>query len=170
MKKTTITGLLVLIISLFTISGCGGSGGGDDTPPPTQPTTAEVKLISQGAGTIHGIDVIVELPAGVTVKATPDATNPSVMVTDTGVVTASGTADASTNIIATYTATPSGVVAIHVTNAAGFAPGEFATVTCDIAVGSFPVDADFSVTDFTAFDGNGVEIDGMTADHTADIH
>ncbi len=170
MNKTTLTGLLVLILSLFVISGCGGGGDGDDPPTPVQPTTAVVTLMSQGAGTINGIDVTLELPAGVTVKATPDATNPSVMVTDTGVVTASGTADASTNIIATYTATPSGVVAIHVTNAAGFAPGEFATVTCDIAVGSLPVATDFSVTDFTAFDGNGVEIDGMTANHTADIH
>ncbi len=171
MKKLTITGLLALILALFTISGCGGSGGDDDTtvPPPVQPTTAEVKLISQGAGMIHGIDVTVELPAGVTVKATPDATNPSVMVTDTGVVTASGAAAANTNTIATYEATPSGVVDIHLANAAGFAPGEFVTIVCDIAVGSFPVATDFNVTGFSAVDGNGVAIVGMTADHTADI-
>ncbi len=168
MNKTTLTGLLVLILSLFVISGCGGSGG-DDTPTPMQPTTAVVKLMSQGAGTINGIDVNLELPAGVTVKATPDATNPSVMVTDAGVVTASGAAAANTNTIATYEATPSGVVAIHLVNAAGFAPGEFVTIVCDIAVGSFPVATDFNVTDFTAVDGNGVEISGMTADHTADI-
>ncbi len=128
-----------------------------------------MKLISQGAGTIHGIDVTVELPAGVTVKAVPDATNPSVMVTDTGVVTASGTADASTNIIATYTATPSGKVAIHLANAAGFATGEFVTITCDIAVGSIPVASDFSVTGFNAVDGNGVAIAGLTAGYTAAI-
>ncbi len=168
MKKTTLVGLLVFVLALFTISGCGGSGG-DDTPTPAQPTTAEVKLMSQGNGTIHGINVSVELPAGVTVKATSDAINPSVMVTDAGVVTASGAAAANTNTIATYEATPSGVVDIHLANAAGFAPGEFVTIVCDIAVGSFPVATDFNVTDFIAVDTNGVEISGMTADHTADI-
>ncbi len=169
MNKTTLTGLLVLILSLFVISGCGGSGG-DDPPTPVQPTTAVVTLMSQGAGTIHGIGVTVALPAGVTVKASPDPTNSSVMVTDAGVVAASGAAaGAGTNILATYTATPSGKVAIHVANAAGFATGEFVTIMCDIAAGSSPAATDFSVTDFTAFDGNGVEIDVMTVNHTADI-
>ncbi len=177
MKKTLLFGLLLSFITLFTIAGCGPSDGDDDTPaPPAQPTTAVVKLLSQGTGTLHGIDATVVLPAGVTVKATPDAVNTSVMVTDAGVVAASGAAaGASTSAIATYTAataTPSGAagtVVVHVANPGGFATGEFVTITCDIATGSFPVSADFSVTGFGAVDGNGVAIAGVTAGYTVDI-
>ena len=169
MKKTTLSGLLICILALFAIAGCKGSN--DEEP---QPTTAVVTIMSQGTSTqIYGVNVTVVLPAGVTVKATPDSANPAVQVTNAGVVAASGAAaGANTSTIATYTAataTASGQVMVQVANAAGFGTGEFVTVNCDIAAGSFPKATDFSATGLTAVDSNGASIAGLTAGYTADI-
>ena len=124
MKKTLIFGLLVSLIAVFVLGGCKGKT--DDAVP----TTATIKIMANGAlgagVLIGGINVKLTLPAGVTVKATADPTNNAVMVTDPGVVTASGVA-AGANTIATATSA-SGVVAIHVANANGFATGEFVTI------------------------------------------
>ena len=168
MKKTTLSGLLICILALFTIAGCKGSN--DEEP---QPTTAVVTIMSQGTSTqIGGIDVTLDLPAGVTVKATPDSANPAVQVTNADVVAASGAATgANTGTIATYTAATStapGRVMVQVANADGFGTGEFVTVNCDIAAGSFPKATDFTVTVVKAVDINGVAI-GLTAGDTADI-
>ncbi len=170
MKKITISGLLIFMLILITISACKGKS--DDT---LQPTSVTVKIFSQGTGTsIGGIDATLVLPSGVTVKATPDIANPAVLVTNTGVVTASGVATGANTIASgTYSAaagaTP-GKVVVHVVNPDGFATGEFVTITCDITVGSFPQAADFTVTDFTAVDLYGAQISGPTAALTADIH
>jgi hypothetical protein len=169
MKKTAIAGVLVLILALFAISGCGNSDSGDDV---IQPTTATVTLLTQGTGTINGIDITVTLPAGVTVQATADPVNPAVLVTDAGVVEASGAAGANTSALATYTTATTGAAAtvvVHVANFDGFQPGEFATVSCNIAAGSFPIEEDFSLSGFVAVDGNGAALADLTAGFTADI-
>jgi len=168
MKKTTLSGLLICILALFAIAGCKGSN--DEEP---QPTTAVVTIMSQGTSTqIGGIDVTLDLPAGVTVKATPDSANPAVQVTNADVVAASGAATgANTGTIATYTAataTVAGKVMVQVANADGFGTGEFLTVNCDIAAGSFPKATDFTVTVVKAVDINGAAI-GLTAGYTAAI-
>jgi hypothetical protein len=51
----------------------------------------------------------------------------------------------------------------------GFGVGEFATVTCDIASGNFPVSSDFSLTTFTPADLFLQPVTGLTATFTADI-
>jgi hypothetical protein len=170
MKKNTLSGLLILILALalFTLSGCLGDNNTEDTIPPPQSTTATVKILSAGTGTIYGIDVALVLPAGVTVKATSDGNK---MVTNTGVVAASGMA-AGANAIATYTAAAgatAGKVTILVANSAGFTAGEFVTVNCDIAAGSVPTAADFSLEGFAPVNGNGAPITGLTVALTADI-
>ena len=171
MKKTTLSGLLIFILALFTIAGCGENN--DEETQPTQPTTATLKIMSQGTSTqIGGIDVSVVLPAGVTVKATPDSTNPAVQVTNSGVVAASGeSAGANTNTHASYyaaTTSSPGTVMVQVANADGFGTGEFVTINCDIAAGNIPEAADFSVTLVKAVDINGASI-GLTVGNTADI-
>lgn len=176
MKKTTLSGLLIGMASLFAVLSCGGSGGGGGGGTP-QSTTAVLMLSTSGAlptGTqIGGIDVAVNLPAGVTVNATPDPVNTSVLVTDSGVVVASGVgAGANTSALATYTPATSsaaGKVIIHMANPSGFGAGEFVTVNCDIAAGSYPVAADFSLTGLTVFDLNGAPISGLSAGFAADI-
>ncbi len=165
MKKKTLSGLLILILALLTISGCG-SNNAPDIP---QASTAIVRISSSGTSTtIYGIDVALVLPAGVTVNASADG---SKMVTDGGVVTASGGASGA-NTIATYTAATTaaaGKVTIFVANSAGFAKGEFVTVNCNIAAGNLPAATEFSLEGFAAVDGNGAPISGLTAGFTADI-
>jgi len=56
-----------------------------------------------------------------------------------------------------------------VANAGGFGTGEFVTVNCDIASGSYPHAADFSLSDPSVADLNGASITGLTAGFTADI-
>ena len=172
MKKTALSGLLILMIALVAMSGCGKKH--DDSPS----TTATIKILSQGTGTIGAITVTAVLPAGVTVKATPDSVNTAALVTDPGVVEVSGVA-VGTNTLATgtytvATASAPGKVMISMvslgTNSNGFGPGEFVTVTCDIATGSSPKAEDFSVSDFIAKDLDGAEIATLTAGLTVDMH
>jgi len=143
--------------------GCGGGGGGG-TPAP-QPTTAVIKIAVQGtpsASPLGGVQAKLHLPAGVTVKATQNAPQ-----TDDGVVTASGVALGADLVMGVYSA---GTVSVYVAKVVGFSAGEFATVNCNIAVGSFPVSAGFSVSDLKVFGLNGKEIIGLTPTFTATIN
>jgi hypothetical protein len=130
-----------------------------------------LKLASGGtldAGNLIGaVDLTLNLPANVSVKATPDASNPSILVADQGAVVLSGTAAAAgiTIHIATYTpaagAEPS-KVRIVLANSAGFGMGEFATVNCDIASG-FPRTTDFTVPAFKASGGPDLQTNATLA-------
>lgn len=160
--------LALAVISMF---GCGG-GGGTTAPPPTK---AKLTLLSQSptAGTkIGSIAVTVELPAGVTVKATPSATNPDILETDLGVVVLSGatvadpTAFGQLKPVGVYTpatgATP-GKVFISLPAQVDFNPGEYVTVNADFPAGTVLVAADFKLTGFTAWDNQGVTMPGVTS-------
>ncbi len=114
---------------------------------------------------IGGLQATLTLPSGVSVKATQNAPQ-----TDDGVVAASGEAANAELVLGTYS-TSSNAVTVYVSKSAGIAVGEFATVNCDIASGSFPTAADFSVvTNLSAWDVNGAVITGLTATFTATIH
>ncbi len=133
---------------------------------------AIVKIMTSGntqGAQIGGIDVTLDLPPGVSVKATPDAQNPNVLVTDSGVVVASGAAAGpNTLVTGTYTASPNRVY-VHVANA-GFGTGEFATVTCDLATGATVTAGDFNTESLYVVDNqNATEITGLTAGLTVEI-
>jgi hypothetical protein len=162
--KRLIASMLMLCTMSF-LPACGGGGGG--AAPASAPTTAIVNILTSGTlasgALIGGIDVTLNLPAGVSVKATPDGANPDVLVTDSGVVAVSGVAaGTNTTAIGTYTASPNSV-AIHVVNADGFGTGEFVTITCDIAAGTSPAPSDFTVSAAAVKDLNGAAVSGMTA-------
>jgi len=178
MKKITLSGSLMFIIALFTIAGC--TTGNDINHQ--QPTTAALKISSQGAlaaGTqIGAVDVTVLLPSGVTVKATADSVNTAALVMNSDVMAASGVVSSATNtyLLGTYTAatgTAPGQVVIKQVIARGCGIGEFVTVNCDVASGYFPIEGDFNIKDFKAYDLNGAVIPtgptGLTAGFTADI-
>lgn len=96
---------------------------------------------------IGGIDAVVTLPPGVTVKA--DASG---KVLDS-VLSASGMALGS-SVAGHYTpptAGRRGNVRIGIISA-GFGAGEFATIQCDIAPGAAPAAADFIISELKAFD------------------
>ena len=169
MKRTTV--ILLLLATTTILSACGGGGGGS-TPAAT---TATIKISTQGTfplGTlIGGINVTLVLPAGVTVKATPDPVNTSVLVTDSGVVISSGVAVSNSTILATYSAATSsvaGTVNIQIANPNGFVKGEFVTVSAGIATGN-PTASNFSLPSFAAVDLNGTPLGALTATLVATI-
>lgn len=158
----------IIAIATLLLSACGG-GGGSAAPP----TTATLKLSTSTSGTLapdamSGIQISVILPAGVTVKA-----NTGGSVQD-GVVSVSGVA-APGMAQSLYTpasgATP-GKLTIVVASNAGFGPGEFATVICDIAAGSYPTAGDFPLADFMPVDNitfNTTTISGLTPSVTVTL-
>jgi hypothetical protein len=173
-KEKTMLRLIASMLMLCTMSflpACGGGGGG--AAPASAPTTAIVKILTSGTlasgALIGGIDVTLNLPAGVSVKATPDSVNPAVYVTDAGVITVSGVAaGTNTTAIGTYTASPNSV-AIHVVNADGFGTGEFVTITCDIAAGTTVAATDFTTGTLYVADVDGATIPGLTAGTTVEL-
>jgi hypothetical protein len=177
----------ILCLALIALSGCGGSGGA--TPTPTQgtdvtnngstatggttslsaPTKGVLKMATAGAaGTIAGIDVTVNLPAGVTVAADPvtgEVANGAVTLSG---VAAVGSLGAQNVIVAKYTPAASTVATsqLHIVmaNVSGFGVGEFATVNFDLATGTaLPVADAFSVMSCVARGGDGAVLSGVTA-------
>ena len=172
MKKRTSLAGLILALGLTVLSACGGGGSGEMQGPP-RTGTAVLKIETTGVlaqGTmIGGIVVTGVLPSGVTVKATPDVQNHSVLVTDSGVVAASGVTKANASAFATYDPA-TGKVSILVYDQDGFGIGEFVTVTCDVASDASPTAGNFGLEGFTPKDLNGAQIDGLTPGYTVDIH
>jgi hypothetical protein len=163
----------LLIVSVFlmliAMAGCGGGGGSTPTPTPTptQPTTAKLVLSTSGtlpSGVlIGGIDIIVKLPAGVSVKTDSASTAVS-----SSVMAASGQAASGSLVVGNY-ATASNTVHIVLVNAAGFGVGEYITLTCDIAAGTTPTAASFSLSNFSSVGTNTQSITTLTPTFTADI-
>jgi hypothetical protein len=176
MKKLTksmiLTGYCVAVL------GCGGGGGSSSsavTPPVVTPpvvaTSAELTLKTSGTSSspYKGIELIVNLPAGVTVKTDP--ANPK--QTAPGALKLSGAfSPFSTQIFprpfwGRYSSAGAGKPAtVSVAIASGLATfpvGEFATLTCDLASGTTPGLTDFSVVNFSAYGSAGTTVSGLTA-------
>ena len=175
MKSGTMMRAVVLATALAA-AGCGGGSSGGTPPAPPAPTTATVKVSTSGALAsgvrIGGVDVKLVLPAGVTLGAAADATNPSVLVATPDAVKASGGPSASALVLGVYTPAAGGApgsVVIHVADGAGFGAGELATVTCALAAGSKPASSDFSLTALQAVDLNGAAVAGLQPALTATL-
>lgn len=182
MKNNSLRNVLIIALAMAMFSACGGDKKGAPVPTlpapqPSGPTTAVIRIAIAGTldpGTmIGGITITAVLPAGVTVKATPDAQNPAILVTDSGVVTASGAAvsDATgenASSFGTYDSTDR-KVSIQVYDQDGFETGEFVTVRCAIASGSAPTAANFGLEAFTPKDLNGTDINGLTPGYTVQV-
>ncbi len=163
MRKISLLSLLMLALALTTIiAACGGGGGGGTTVP--QPTTAVLTLSTAVTGTIpagttiNSYHVTITLPAGVTVKST---VNPP--ATDDGVVVASGMASGASvdGVYTAATGTFPGKVDVYIVKVdpitgAGFNPGEFCKVNCNIAAGSYPSASSFAQP--TLDDATGVDV------------
>jgi hypothetical protein len=166
MKQIKLFGIFFSIVIIFTLASCGGGGGGGDTPTPPPPTKAIMKIATTGSPSASPIGIVqarLNLPSGVSVKATQN-------ITDSGVVTASGNATATPGSLIESGIYSSGSVTVTIANTSGFAVGEFATVNCDIAAGSFPKASDFSITNLDARDLNGNVISGLTPTFAATIN
>lgn len=156
MKKTSLLSMLILALALLTLAACGGGGGSDSVTIP-QPTTAVLTLSTAVTGTIPantiiaGYDVTISLPAGVTVKATPDSLNPAKLVPDPGVVTDNPAGSYVEPVYSAATSSLPGTVQVHIVSATGYAPGEFCKVNADIAAGHYPTASDFQQPTFDAY-------------------
>ena len=171
--------LLALILTLIGISLAGCGGGGTSSSSSTGSSTATDSSTNRGTGTgtntgtntgtvqpsgavlrlstsgalaageaLAGIGVTVELPVGTSI-----ATDSTGQV-QASAVTVSGSAVPGSVLTPVYTpATPTarGSLKFTIVSTApgGFGVGEFATVTCNIASGSFPQSTDFVLSDFT---------------------
>jgi hypothetical protein len=149
-------------ITKFSTSGKNQTGS--TIAPLPAPTGGFLKLATSGnAGTIGAIDVAVNLPAGVTVKAN-SATGE---ITSGDVVTVSGVAAVGDNKLVSAKFTSGSPAQLHIAliNTTGFGPGEFVTIKFDMAAGgSFPANASaFSIAGFTASDPAGKPLTGMKA-------
>jgi hypothetical protein len=151
-------------ITEFSSSDKNKTGG--TITPIAAPTSGILKLsTSGGADTITGIDMTVNLPAGVKVKA--DAITGEAA---SGVITISGVADvgATKLVLAKFIPATAGTPAklnIGLANVTGFGMGEFVTVRFDLETGaSFPAAANaFSVASFSPKGVTGAVLSGITA-------
>jgi hypothetical protein len=163
MNKIAISSSMIFALTLALLSACGGGGGGGGGVTLTQSTTAVLTLSTTVTGTIPastiitGYDVTISLPAGVTVKATPDILNPAKLVTDPGVVTDNPAGSYITSVYSAATGTFPGTVKVHVASATGFPAGNFCKVNGDIAAGHYPTASSFAqptLDSVTGFDIN----------------
>jgi hypothetical protein len=167
--QSTACLLAAVLISSLLLSGC--SGGGKEAAV-TQPQAAaatftggQLKLGAAGTATdlIAGMDLLVNLPAGVTVDA-----NPASGEAASGAVAISGAAAGSNSlVVAKYAPAAADTPAklhIVVINAAGFSPGEFATVKFNLAAGaSLPALNAFTIASFSAKGLDSSPLNGITA-------
>jgi hypothetical protein len=123
---------LLIAAAVLALAGCGGGGGGGTTAPVVSNSVAVVQLsVIGGGGSIGGIDMTFDLPAGVTVAADADGAV-------TTAITLQGAAVSALKV-AKYTAataTTPGKVHIALVSSTAISDGIFATVNCDIASGT----------------------------------
>jgi hypothetical protein len=164
--------LAAVFISTLLLYGCSGGGKEAAVAAPQASATVTGGLLKLGTlGTssdlIAGMDLRVNLPAGVTVAADPSSGE-----TAAGAVTLSGAAAAGGNslLAAKYAPATAGTPAtlhIVVISAAGLRPGEFATVSFNLAAGaSLPALNAFTMASFSA---KGLDSSTITGVATAPL-
>ncbi len=155
--------MALLLVAL--LSACGSS----QSTPATRTIKAVIKSSALTANmNIAGISLAISLPVGVAPpldsngKADPAAT---VLIT-------SSSPQGQTLPGATYTpatATVSGQLAVSAIVAAGFAATDTITIHLNIAAGATPVESDFALLSFDAFDTNGATVTGLSPTLTTTI-
>jgi len=118
----------------------------------TKTSSAVLTLSTSGtlpSGSLIGaIDVRIDLPVGVSLKATSSQINAAILLPDSGVVVLQGAAATAQSqmLTATYETGTTNKVYIRLINANGLAVGAFVTVNCDVAGGNTPSATSFVVT------------------------
>ncbi len=137
MNKISSVTLLMFAAVFILLTACGAGGVNSESPPTKAVVTLStaVTYTIPADTTVNIYEVTLALPPGVTVQASPDTGNPSQLVPDNGVVTA--TANATGAIITSvYTAavgtTTPAMVSMQVIKVDNMNPGEFSKVNCDI--------------------------------------
>lgn len=151
--------------AITTFSGSVNNTTGATLDALPMPTNGQIVLSTAGTpNVVAGIDMTINLPAGVILDADPVTGE-----TAAGVVSVSGEAAVGSSSLAVAKYTPAAIGAsatLHIVliNVSGFHLGEFATVNFGLATGAgFPVSGAFAVTNFSAKALNGSTLSGITA-------
>lgn len=157
---------ILILLSLALLSACGDS---------TKVATADrdIKAVIKTAAltgdrNIAGIQLAITIPVGV---APPFRADGSADPSATVVITSSSPQNQTLPGV-TYTpatATAPGELAISAIVAAGFAATDEITIHLKVASGTFPVESDFKLLSFEAFDTNGARVTGLTPTLTTTI-
>lgn len=139
-----------LIIALFVfctaLSGCGSGGASPSRTTKAKTSLKTAGLVASGL-LVATLEVVVDLPYGVTVELDPLTSQPA-----KSVVQLVGTTDPAMTLntleYVAPTPTTKGSLRITYVAAAGFTPSDSIAISLDIANGFFPVASDFSLTKF----------------------
>ncbi len=157
---------ILILISIALLTACG------DTPKSTPPGSTIKAVIKTTALTadrnIAGINLTITLPAGVAPPLKADGTADPAATLE---ITSSGARN-QTLPGATYTPSTTaapGQLAISAIVAAGFKATDEITIHLKVAAGAYPVESDFKLLFFEAFDINGVKVTGLSPTLTTTI-
>ena len=159
-----------LMVLLALLTGCGSGGGvtGSAVDPGKDPgptaTKAIVTIRTQAASAetvLYAVDLVLNLPSGVTVAALPDKSIPSTAL-ETTVGIAGGK-------YTPATATTPAQVNVQVANPGGFTVGSLVTLNCDISPGATVTAEKFTLPTFVPLSKDGVEMTGITPRLTVQI-
>jgi hypothetical protein len=170
-KRGTLTMIKLLchfliLMSIALLTACG------DTPKST-PTGSTIKAVIKPSAltadrNIAGINLTITLPVGVSPPLQADGT-----VDSAATVEITSSAAQNQNLPgATYTpasAAIPGQLAISAIVAAGFKATDEITIHLKVAAGAHPVESDFKLLSFDAFDINGANVTGLNPTITTTI-
>jgi hypothetical protein len=149
----------LVVFSMLALFGCGGGGGGGGgTSTPQAVVTLGLQGTLPPGTSIGGVDVVVNLPAGVTAQA--DATGETLPA----VAVPSGNA-AGALLACKFTAAAApapGTLRIALVIPIGFTTGDLVTLNLDFS-GAAPAVTGFGATGLKVIDTNGAQINGLTA-------
>lgn len=163
--RFSIDSIIMINDSITRFSNSGRNESGVAIALLPAPARGVLRMLTAGApDIIAGIDLTLDLPAGVIVHADPITGEVAA-----GVVTVSGVASVGGNRLSSARFTPASggspaKLQVILVNVAGFGPGEFVTIRFDLAGGaSFPAADAFSVTSLFAKGRDGSGLAGITA-------
>jgi len=163
--------IIWFILLAALVAGCGSGGGvtgnavepGPGPVPAPAPSQATVYITTSAASAatvIYGVELVLHLPAGVTVPAKPDGE-----VLD-GILQTAGSGVSAGARYVPATASARASVKIIIPDPGGFAVGDLAALTCTIAPPASVKATDFTLVDFVAKDANGATMGGITPHFT----
>lgn len=157
---------LLILMAIALLPACG-----DTTKSPHAGDTVKA-VIKPSALTaeqnVAGIELAITVPAGVTPPLLADGSVDTVATVDIA-----SSAPQNQNLPGvTYTpatATAPGKLEVYAVAASGFKPTDEITIHLKVAVGTIPVESDFQLLSFKAFDTNGAPVTGLSPTLTTTI-
>jgi hypothetical protein len=150
-----------LVLLAAVMPGCGGSGGASagSALQPEQLTVSFATHANDPATVLYAVDLVLQLPDGVTVAADASGAAAGVLVPADGGALAG----------ARYYPRAGGVPAtakVIIADPTGFAVGPLGTLTCNVAPGYAANASAFGILAFSAKDHSGAPLPEITADFT----